>query len=64
MSHENDASFFRMFGMVLTALVAFTIFIMVMANVFSPVSDALADPLVEAQQQERIMPVGQSRVAQ
>ncbi len=64
MSQQNDSSFFKTFGVVLGALVFFTLFIMVMANVFSPDADALADPLVAAQQQERIMPVGQSRIAQ
>ncbi|MEM7258439.1 MAG: hypothetical protein AAF404_13760 [Pseudomonadota bacterium] len=63
MSHQNDSSFFKTFGVVLGALVVFTVFIIVMANMFSPASDAMADPLVAAQQQERIMPVGQSRIA-
>ena len=64
MSHQNDSSFFKTFGVVLGALVVFTVFIVVMANMFSPRSDTMADPLVVAQQQERIMPVGKSRVAE
>lgn len=64
MEQLDDASFFRTFVMVLAGLVVFTVFIMVIANVFSPAFDAMADPLVAAQQQERIMPIGQSRVAE
>ena len=64
MSHQNDSAFLKTFTVVLGALVLFTVFIMVMANMFSPRTDALADPLVAAQQQERIMPVGKSRVAE
>lgn len=64
MSQQNDSSFFKTFGVVLGALVFFTVFIMIMANTFSPASDVMADPLVAAQQQERIMPVGQSRIAE
>lgn len=64
MSHQNDSGFAKTFGAVLGALVLFTIFILVVANVYSPRADAMADPLVAAQQQERIMPVGKSRVAE
>ncbi len=64
MSTHDDTQSFIIFSAVLGALVFFTFFIMVMANLFSPASDTLADPLVVAQQQERLMPVGRSRVAE
>lgn len=64
MSGHEESTPYMMFAMVLGALVAFTFFIAIMANMFSPASDSLQDPLVAAQQQERLMPVGQSRIAQ
>jgi hypothetical protein len=64
MSHQNDSGFFKTFGMVLGGLVCFTIFIMVVANVYSPRADAMSDPIVASQQEARIMPVGKSRIAE
>ncbi|OED35534.1 hypothetical protein AB833_30440 [Chromatiales bacterium (ex Bugula neritina AB1)] len=62
MSGYEDTDF-KMFGMVLGALVFFTFFIIAMANIFSPPGMTSTDPLVAAQTQERLMPVGQSRVS-
>ena len=64
MSTHDDTQSFIIFAVVLGALVIFTFFIMLMANIYSPASDTLADPLVVAQQQERLMPVGRSRIAE
>ena len=64
MSTNDDTQSYIVFAAVLGALVIFTFFIMLIANIFSPASDTLADPLVVAQQQERLMPVGRSRVAE
>ncbi len=63
MSH-NDASFFKTFGIVLGALVLFTLFIGVVANIYSPPSDRSSDPLVLKEQAQQIAPIGKSRVAQ
>ena len=63
-STTEDSRSFIIFGAVLGALVFFTFFILLMANLFSPASDSYADPLVVSQQQERLMPVGRSRVAE
>lgn len=64
MSSHNETQSFYIFGAVLGALVLFTLFIGVMANAYSPSSDPLTDPLIMKQQQERIMPVGRSRIAE
>lgn len=60
MSH-SDSTFFKPFAYVLGALVIFTLFIMFMANLFSPASPD--DPLAMAEQRKSIAPVGRSRVA-
>lgn len=64
MSQNDDSSFFRTFVFVLGALVLFTVFIAVMANMFSPASDRASDPLVQREQAQQIAPVGKSRVDQ
>ncbi len=64
MSGHEESTPYMMFAIVLGALVVFTFFIGIMANAFSPASDLLNDPLVAAQQLERLMPVGQSRITQ
>ncbi len=64
MSQNDDSSFFRTFVFVLGALVVFTVFIAVMANMFSPASDRASDPLVQREQAQQIAPVGKSRVDQ
>ncbi len=64
MSGQQESTPYMMFAIVLGALVVFTLFIVVMAKMFSPASDPLSDPLVAAQQQERLVPVGKSRIAQ
>ncbi|MEM7258440.1 MAG: c-type cytochrome [Pseudomonadota bacterium] len=64
MNQHDDSSFFRTFALVLGALVIFTIFIAVVANIYSPASDRATDPLVQQEMQRQISPVGQSRVAQ
>jgi cytochrome c5 len=63
MSHQDDSGFFRTFGLVLGALVLFTIFIALMANLFSPATDRSGDQLVQQQIADQIAPVGQSRVS-
>lgn len=63
MSGQQESTPYMMFAIVLGALVVFTLFIIVMAKSFSPASDPLSDPLVSAQQQERLMPIGKSRIA-
>ena len=63
MSHNDDSSFFKTFVIVLGALVVFTVFIAIMANMFSPASDRSSDPLVQREQAQQIAPVGKSRVA-
>lgn len=64
MSGQQESTPYMMFAVVLGGLIVFTFFIAMMANVFSPASDSLKDPLVAAQQQERLMPIGKSRIAQ
>lgn len=64
MSANQDADFLKVFGFVFGSLVAFTFFIVIMANSFSPKSATDSDPLVIEQTKVRIMPVGVSRVAQ
>jgi len=59
MSH-NDSNFYKPFVFVLGALLIFTAFIMVVANVWSP--DSPDDPLAVAAMKKSIQPVGQSRV--
>ena len=61
MSASEDTDY-KMFAIVLGALVFFTFFIIVIANKVSP-SMAGSDPLVAAQLKERVMPIGQSRVS-
>lgn len=62
MTGDQDALFLRMFSIVLGALIAFTLAIIVLANVFSPRSDSSADPLVVDMMKRQLGPVGQSRV--
>ena len=64
MSVENDSDFLKVFAWVLGSLVAFTFFIIFMANIFSPSSASDQDPIVMEQTKNRIMPVGVSRIAQ
>lgn len=64
MSGQQESTPYMMFAAVLGALVVFTFLIAIIANSFSPASDSLQDPLVAAQQQERLMPIGKSRIAQ
>jgi len=64
MSGGDDASSFKVFGIVLVALLAFTFFIAIVANSWAPPSSPMEDPLVSKQLQERIQPVGQVRVAE
>lgn len=63
MNQHDDSSFFRTFALVLGALVFFTVFIAIMANLFSPATDRENDPLVLQEQKRQIAPIGQSRVA-
>lgn len=63
MNNQHEAGFIKAFVLVFGALVFFTLSIAVLANWTSPdFSDQ--DPLVQAQLQDRLAPVGQSRVAQ
>lgn len=59
MSH-NDSNFYKPFVFVLGALIIFTVFIIFVANVWSP--DSADDPLAIAAMKKSIQPVGQSRV--
>ncbi len=59
MSH-NDSNFYKPFVFVLGALIIFTVFIMFVANAWSP--DSPDDPLAIAAMKKSIQPVGQSRV--
>lgn len=64
MSGHQESTPYAMFAIVLGALVLFTLLIGVIANIYSPGSDRINDPIVAAQQRERLMPIGQSRIAQ
>ena len=65
MSAQNDTAFLRMFLMVLGALVAFTIIILILANlVISAVEEERGeDPRLRAAIMQRIQPVGSVNVA-
>lgn len=64
MSAQNDAGFLRMFMIVLGALLAFTVIIIVLANMVGADMDAGKgdDPMKAAAVAERIKPVGQVNV--
>ena len=62
MTANQDTAYLKVFAFVFGSLVAFTFFIVIMANLFSPCSSP--DPLVMEQTKGRIVPVGVSRVAQ
>jgi cytochrome c5 len=62
MSH-SDSAFFKTFGVVIGALVLFTIFCIVVANSLSPDSDYSNDPVVQGALKDRVGAVGKSRVA-
>lgn len=63
MSKQHEAGFIKAFALVFGGLVFFTFSIAILANWSAPdFSDQ--DPLVQAQLQDRLMPVGQSRIAQ
>ena len=59
MSH-TDSNFYKPFVFVLGALIIFTVFILFVANAWSP--DSPDDPLAIAETKKSIQPVGQSRV--
>jgi len=59
--NQSDIDFFKTFSYVLGALVLFTLFCIVTANLFSP--DSAEDPLAVAQQKQAIEPVGKLRIA-
>lgn len=60
---QKDEMFFRTFALILGALVVFTVFILAIANLYSPETDHSNDPLVLAERVRAIEPVGRSRVA-
>jgi len=62
MSHQ-DAGLYKSFAIVLGALVAFTLFCIVIANMFSPATDHSADPLIASSVKKLIEPVGRSNVS-
>lgn len=64
MSEHNDTAFLRVFGMVLGALVAFTVIIIFAANMIGGGDDEsrASDPLVAKDAAARIAPVGSVRV--
>lgn len=59
---QNDSAFFKTFAVVLGALVAFTVFCIVVANMVSPNADHSNDPVVQQAIRDRAGPVGRSRV--
>ncbi len=59
---QHDSNFYKPFVFVLGALVIFTLFIIAMANLFSPKADHAADPIVMQRILQQIAPVGKSRV--
>ena len=59
----NDNQFATTMMMILGVLVAFTIFIMVIANVLIPDTDYSEDNLVQENIEQRINPVGQLAIA-
>jgi len=61
MSHQ-DTGLYKSFAMVLGALVFFTLFCIVMANIFSPSTDYSNDPLIANSVKQQIAPVGRSNV--
>jgi len=64
MSAQQDKAFFKAFGLVLGALVIFTISMILLSSRFSAMGAHDNDPLVKAQLVERLQPVGKSRVSQ
>ncbi len=63
-SVHQDKVFFKVFIGVLAGLALFTFAIAILANMFSPDGEGARDPLVQMQLEERLMPVGKSRIAQ
>ncbi len=63
MSGQQESTPYMMFAGVLGTLLVFTFLIVIMAKMVSPASDSLKDPLVVAQQQDRLMPIGKLRIA-
>lgn len=59
----QDNVFFKAFGIVLGALVLFTVSIIFLANRISAPDSAYVDPLAKAQTADRLRPVGMSRVS-
>lgn len=64
LSAQQDKAFYKVFVAVIGILVCFTFSIATLANVFSPDAQMQQDPLVQAKLQQRITPIGQSRVAE
>ncbi len=62
MSH-SDSAFFKTFGVVIGALVLFTLFCIVVANMLSPGVDYSNDPVVQGALRDRVGAVGKSRIA-
>jgi len=63
MTTNQDTDFLKVFAFVFASLLAFTFFIIIVSNLFSPDSSPNKDPLVIEQTKGRIMPVGVSRVS-
>ncbi len=59
---QQDTGLYKPFAIVLGALVVFTLFIIVMANIFSPSTDYSKDPLIANSIKNQIEPVGRSNV--
>ncbi len=59
---QHDSDFYKPFIWVLGALLVFTFFIAIVANIFSPENDYSTDELVQQSIKKQIAPVGISRV--
>lgn len=59
---QQDTGLYKSFAVVLGALVLFTLFIIVIANIFSPSTDYSEDPLIANSVKNQIQPVGRSNV--
>lgn len=59
---QQDTGLYKSFALVLGALVLFTLFILVVANMASPPSDRNKDPLVANNIKRAIEPIGRSNV--
>jgi cytochrome c5 len=59
---QLDSGLYKSFALVLGALVCFTLFILVIANMVSPASDRNQDPLVANNIKRSIEPIGRSNV--